>query len=71
MEPNVTTVAAMVLNWIIMVLLLTGIVVFIVWIVKRTGSSGPGKNVLDIARERYAKGEILKEEFEQIRKDLS
>lgn len=30
---------------------------------------GP-RNPTDIARERYAKGEISREEFEQIRRDL-
>ena len=28
-------------------------------------------NPLDVAKERYAKGEISKEESEQIKKDLS
>ncbi len=31
----------------------------------------PKKNSLDIAKERYARGEITKEQFEQIKRDLS
>ena len=71
MEPNVTTVAAMVFNWSILVLLVTGIIILIVWLVKKTGNSRPREDAMSIANERYAKGEISREEFEQIKKDLS
>ncbi len=51
-----------------------GIIALIVWGIKKLterGSSNTKHDPLDIARERYAKGAILKEEFERIKKDLS
>ena len=57
-----------------MVIFWGGLIALIVWGIKKLterGDSSQKRNALDIARERYAKGEIPKEEFEQLRKDLS
>ncbi len=51
-----------------------GLIALIVWGIKKLterGDSIPKRNPLDMAKERYAKGEISREEFEQIKKDLS
>ena len=51
-----------------------GLIALIVWGIKKLterGNSTPKQNPLDIAKERYAKGEISREEFEQLKKDLS
>jgi len=40
------------------------------WFAKHNASTIK-QDPLDIAKERYAKGEITKEQFEQIKKDLS
>jgi len=57
-----------------MVILWGGLIALIVWgitrLTRRNGSSSK-HNPLNVAKERYAKGEISREEFEQIRKDLS
>ena len=54
------------------------VIALLVWGIKKlTERRGPGpgttekRDPLDIAKERYARGEISKEEFEQIKKDLS
>ncbi len=64
------------LGWIIMVLfwvlLIAGIVAFAKWIlgVSSGNPMSPDKSAIDLLKERYARGEIEKEEFEQKRQDL-
>jgi putative membrane protein len=62
-------------GWMIIVwVLIIGLIVWgVIALVRHTGSgptSSSNRNPLDIAKERYAKGEISKEEFERIKKDL-
>ena len=51
-----------------------GIIALVVWVVlkltRHGAGNGPRSDFTDIARERYAKGEISKKEFEQLKKDL-
>ena len=57
-----------------MVVFWGGLIALIVWGIKKLterGSSAPKHDPLDVAKERYAKGEISKEEFDQLKKDLS
>ncbi len=57
---------AMLVFWVIVILL-------IVWVVKEVAgknSHSETNKALEILKERYAKGEINKEEFESKKKDL-
>ena len=51
-----------------------GVILLIIWgikeFTKRGNSSGASSSALDIARERYARGDISREEFEDIKKTL-
>ena len=51
------------------VFLIVGIVFLVRWL-RKTSTQTKNKAPLDIAKERYAKGEITKKEFEQIKKDI-
>lgn len=68
----------MALGSILMLIFWGGIIALIVWAIIRFtrhetsgNTSSSGRNPLDIAKERYARGEITKEQFEQIKRDLT
>jgi putative membrane protein len=62
----------MIVFWI---LIIVGLVFFIKWLIQSTGRDktiGSGGNrSIEILKERYARGEIDKEEFEAKKKDLA
>jgi putative membrane protein len=49
-----------------------GVIALIIWAIRRfTEGRGGGGNAVEIARSRYARGDISREEFDQIRRDLA
>ncbi|MGC8765878.1 MAG: SHOCT domain-containing protein [Brevinematia bacterium] len=59
-------------GWFMMILLIVAVIVIIYLIVRdKNIKISSGKTPLDILKERYARGEISKEEFDRIKKDLN
>jgi putative membrane protein len=64
---------------IIMIILAILLILFIVWIAGRgnrgwgmgDGGGGSRRDPMEIARERYARGEITKDQFEEIKRNLT
>lgn len=59
-------------GWLMMVLVWAVPIILIVWVLRGGFGSrnDTGKSALDILKERYAKGEINKEEFESKKRDI-
>jgi putative membrane protein len=62
-----------IIGLVLLVLIIVLVIVGIVALVGHGGSKSAIRenSALTIARERYARGEISKEQFEQMKKDLS
>ena len=63
--------------WLIMIIFWGIIIALVIWAIiaftKRSDGSSqspPASRALDIARERYARGEISQEEFERIKRGI-
>ncbi|WP_322506875.1 SHOCT domain-containing protein [Anaerolinea sp.] len=65
----------MILNLLITIGVLVGLVLLVVWAVRRLSKGSfhsiSSQSARDIAQARYARGEISREEYQQIISDLS
>ena len=56
----------------LVILILIGVLIYFLFRGSKTGGFGqaPNETPLDILKKRYARGEITKEQFEEMKKDL-
>jgi putative membrane protein len=56
----------------LVILILIGVLIYLLFKSSKTGGFGqtPNETPLDILKKRYARGEITKEQFEEMKKDL-
>lgn len=59
-----------VVTFLFWILVIGGIIYLVRYLVQSTRDTQQNKTALDILRERYARGEIDKEEFEKKKRDL-
>ena len=66
-------------GWLLMlvfwVLVIGGVAAIVIWAISRThptdSGAGNRQDAMEILKQRYARGEIDREQFEQIRRDLT
>jgi putative membrane protein len=56
----------------LVILILIGVLIYLLFKSSKTGGFGqtPNETPLDILKKRYARGEITKEQFEEMKEDL-
>ena len=58
-------------GWLSMLLFWGAVIALIIFLVRRTGGTEPrNESAIEILKKRYAKGEITKDEYESIKKDI-
>jgi len=63
-------------GFVFWLLMIASIVALVIWAVRTSSGRSSGvsshePDAMEIARRRYARGEISKEQFEQLKQDLS
>lgn len=66
----------MIFIFIFILAIIAGVIILIIWAVRRTGNNQQSQKIsgnaaMPALKERYAKGEITKEEYENIKKEIS
>ena len=67
--PSLSVLFAMILNFFILIVFVVALVALIKWL-KRPAPAEGKPNALEVAKLRYARGEISKAEFDEIKKNL-
>jgi len=63
----------MIFGFIFFIAIVIGVILLIVWLVRRSAyniTDKTGTHSLEILKERYAKGELTKEQYENMKKEL-
>jgi putative membrane protein len=67
----------MIINLVLSIGMIIGLVFLVIWIVKQSSNNNLGRTLnnaapsaVEIAKERYAKGEITREEYQKFLADL-